>query len=363
MKFTAPPPRTTIADPKLWRPVSWQSNLRPENVLWLDRGECIDPEMMRLIRAISVDLPMHAYFAYPTPGPLYRKLARQLGTSPDRLLLTRGTDGAIKTVFEAFIEPGDAVVVTRPTYQMYCVYAQIYGARMSFVDYQMVDGAPYIAPSAISAAIRAERPKVVALPFPDNPVGYAVGDDELRDVIETAGEVGALMLVDEAYHPFHDGTALPWVEKYGHLVVARTFSKAWGMAGIRLGYTVAAVPVTEFMHKVRPLVEADGVAIEMATRILDHEADMLASVARLKDGRKWFADQMNALGFHAIDTPCNFVHVDFGAKRAAVEAVLKDIACYRVFPEGLLDRYLRFTTTTRELFAPVVEAVKRVHNA
>lgn len=363
MKFTAPPPRPTIADPKLWRPASWQSNLRPENMLWLDRGECIDPEMMRLIRAISTDLPMHAYFAYPTPGPLYRKLAGQLGTSPDRLLLTRGTDGAIKTVFETFIEPGDLVVVTRPTYQMYGVYAQLYGATLRFVDYQMVDGVPYIAPGAMSATIRAERPKLVALPFPDNPVGYAFAKNELRDVVEAAGEVGALMLIDEAYHPFHDGTALPWVGTYGHLVVARTFSKAWGMAGIRLGYTVATAAVTECMHKVKPMVEADGVAMEMASRMLDYEADMLASVARLKGGRKWFADEMNGLGFHAIDTPCNFVHVDFGAKRALVEAALKNIACYRVFPDGLLNRYLRFTTTTRELFQPVVDAVKRVHNA
>jgi len=347
----------------LWRPVSWESNRRPENLLWLDRGECIDPEMMRLVRAISSDLPMHAYFAYPTPGPLYRKLADRLGVPPDRLLLTRGTDGAIKTVFETFVAPGDTVVVTRPTYQMYGVYAQVYGARLKFADYQLVDGAPYMAPGAMGAVIRAARPKVVALPFPDNPVGYAFADDELRDVIEAAGEVGALMLIDEAYHPFHDGTALPWIETYGHLVVARTFSKAWGMAGIRLGYTVAAAAVTASMHKVKPMVEADGVAMELAARILDHEAEMLASVARLKVGRKWFAGEMNGLGFHAIDTPCNFVHVDFGAKRAHIEAALKNVACYRVFPDGLLDRYLRFTTTTRELFRPVVEAVKRAHNA
>jgi histidinol-phosphate aminotransferase len=362
MKFTAPPPRPSIANPKLWRPTSWDSKLRPENVLWLDRGECIDPEMMRLVQAISIDLPMHAYFAYPTPGPLYRKLARQLGMSPDRLLLTRGTDGAIKTVFETFVEPDDVVVVTRPTYQMYGVYAQLYGARLSFVDYQMVDGFPHIAPGTMSAAIRAVRPRLVTLPYPDNPVGYAFAEDELRDVVEAAGEVGALMLVDEAYYPFHDATALPWVETYGHLVVARTFSKAWGMAGIRLGYTVAAPAITEYMHKVKPMVEADGVAMEMAIRMLDHEADMLASVARLKNGRKWFADEMNGLGFHAINTPCNFVHVDFHAKRAQIELALENIACYRVFPDGLLNRYLRFTTTTPELFAPVVDAVKRVHN-
>lgn len=363
MKYTSPSPRAAIADPDLWRPAPWSGELRPESVLWLDRGECIDPEMMELVKTISVDLPLHAYFAYPTPGPLYRKLATQLGVTPEHLLLTRGTDGVIKTVFETFIEPGDLVVATRPTYQMYGVYAQVYGARMSFVDYQIMDGAPYIEPGAMSAAIRAERPKLVALPFPDNPVGYAFSNDELRDIIETAGEVGALVLVDEAYYPFHDATALPWIAEYGHLAVGRTFSKAWGMAGIRLGYLAAAPALCEILHKSRPMAEADGVAIEMASRMIDHETEMLASVERLRDGRGWFTEQMTALGFHAMDTPCNFIHVDFGDRRAAVEAALESVARYRTFPDPLLKPYLRFTTTTRALFAPVVDAIRRAHNS
>lgn len=362
MIYSAPAPRAAIADPALWRPAPWQGELRPESLLWLDRGECIDPAMMELVRQISTDLPLHAYFAYPTPGPLYRKLADHLGISPEHLLLTRGTDGVIKTVFETFIEPGDLVIATRPTYQMYGVYAQVYGARMSFVDYQFKDDAPYLEPGAMSAAIRNQRPKLVALPFPDNPVGYAFSNAELHDIIVTAGDVGALVLVDEAYYPFHDGTALPWIKDYGHLIVGRTFSKAWGMAGIRLGFCAAAPALSEILHKSRPMAEADGVALEMASRMLDHEPAMLESVARLQDGRRWFAEQMTALGFKSIDTPCNFIHVDFGERRGAIEQALETVARYRVFPDPLLKPYLRFTTTTRALFTPLVDAIRRVHN-
>tara|TARA_Y100001960_G_scaffold251685_1_gene268541 strand:- start:684 stop:1646 length:963 start_codon:yes stop_codon:yes gene_type:complete len=316
--------------------------------------------MISLVKKLASDLPDDTYFAYPTPGPLYRKLSKYLGISPDHILLTRGSDGAIKTVYEAYIEPGDTVLVSRPTYQMYSIYAQIFGARMAFVDYEVRKGRPYVAGSDIIANIRSEKPKLVGLPFPDNPVGFALPTEELKAVIEAAGDCGALILIDEAYHPFHDASAIEWVKDYGHLVIARTFSKAWGMAGIRLGYTVAQPSIIEMLNKVRTMIEADGVAMALAERMLDHEGTMLASVARLRAAQGWFVDQMLQLGFYAFDTPCNFVHVDFGAKRSAVEKALKNVVRFRVFPDALLKPYMRFTTTTKSRFQPVVDIARNI---
>ncbi len=359
-RFSHPAPRPAVADPALWRPDQYSGNLRPENVLWLDRGECIDPELTELAFGLLRDIPVHAVFAYPTPGPLYRKLARLLGMEPDRLCLTRGMDGSIKTVYETFLEPDDVVLVTDPTYQMYGVYAQIFGVRLAKVPYRMVDGRPVLTGAEMIEGIRRHRPKLIGLPHPDNPTGFVFSEAEMRSVVETAGEVGALILIDEAYHPFHPHTCLPWIDEYGHLVVARSFSKAWGMAGIRLGYTVAAPEVTALLHKVRTMVEADGLAMTMAERMLDHRPAMEASLERLIRGRRHFAEEMQALGFHAIETPCNFVHVDFARKRDAAIAALDGVARYRVFPDSILKHFLRFTTTTPEMFEPVVAAIRRI---
>ena len=358
-RFEPPPPRAAVADPDLIRPDHFAGELRPPEVLWLDRGECIDPELTGLAHSLLADLPDHAVFAYPVPGPLYRKLAAHLGLEPDRLLLTRGSDGAIKTVFETYIEPGDPVLAPRPTYQMYGVYARVFGARLTFVDYRMEDGRPHLTGGEIVAAIGDRRPKLVCLPNPDNPVGFAFSPDEMRAVVEAAGEAGALILVDEAYFPFHPHTVLPWIEEYGHLVVARSFSKAWGLAGLRLGFTAAQPAVTAMLHKVRTMVEADGVSMALAARWLDHEDAVNASVERLKAGRAYFARAMRSLGFHAIDTPCNFIQVDFGDKRAAVEEALAGVARYRVFRDSILAPFLRFTTTTPELFQPVIDCIGR----
>ncbi len=357
LKYTAPSAKAEVASPDLWRPTQYDDDLRDPDTLWLGRGECIDPELNGLVEKLLADIPRHALYAYPTPGPLYRKLAAHLGLPADHLMLTRGSDGAIKAVFDAYIEPGDRVVLTRPTYQMYGVYSQMFGADVTGVPYRLQAGRPHLDASELIKAIADVKPKLVGLPNPDNPTGFAFSPEDLRATIEAAGDVGALMMVDEAYYPFLDQTALPWVSEYGHLIVARTFSKAWGLAGIRLGYSVAQPEITGILNKVRTMVEADGVSMALAMRMLDHEAEVNASLARLKLGRAFFAAEMNAFGFHAIETPCNFVHVDFGDKRPAVEAALKDVASYRVFPVPPLENFLRFTTTTVEKFGRVIDVI------
>ena len=357
-KFAPPAACPTIADAALWRPHLANEQRRPSEVLWLDRGECIDPVFLSLIEAQFRGVSRDAIFAYPSPGPLYRKLGVALDLDPSALLLTRGSDGAIKAVYEAFIAAGEKVLTTDPTYQMYGVYAQIFGARLVTVPYRMVDGRPHLGAEEIVSAIFRERPKLVGLPNPDNPTGSVFEEQELRAIIEAAGEVGALMLVDEAYHPFYPITALPWVKEYGHLVVARTFSKGWGMAGIRLGYIASTPEVVALLNKSRTMVEADGVAMALAERMLDFPDEMQASVARLREGRTYFASEMKSLGFHTIETAGNFIHVHFGDKREAVEQALKSVARFRVFPDTLLQEFCRFTTSTKPLMKRVVVAIK-----
>ena len=356
--YNPPSAKLHVADPALWRPTQYDDQVRDPNLLWLDRGECFDPSFHEFVHRLLADIPVHSVFAYPTPGPLYRKLARHLDVPREHLLLTRGSNGAIKAVFEAYISAGDAIVVTQPTFQMYGVYAQMFGARVHGVPYTLRNGRPHLDVEALIAHISKVRPKLVGLPNPDNPTGFAFDNDQLRDVIEAAGDVGALMLVDEAYFPFLDQTAVPLIETYGHLVVARTFSKAWGMAGIRLGYTVAQPAISETLNKVRTMTESDGISMALAERMLDHQDIVDQSIARLIEGRHLLATELNTLGFNAIETPCNFVLVDFGARRQAATDALANVARFRVFPVPPLENFVRFTTTTPALVRRVIDCLK-----
>jgi histidinol-phosphate aminotransferase len=284
-----------------------------------------------------------------------------LGLPVESLFLAAGSDGVIRSVFEAFISPGDLVIHPAPTFAMYPVYARMYGAKTHALEYRPSPTGPVLLLETVVSAIANDHPKLVCLPNPDSPTGSVFDPTSLRRIVEAAGEAGALILIDEAYHPFYEETALPWTKAFGHLVVARTFAKAWGLAGLRIGYAAAAPEVANLLHKVRPMYEVNTVAVVAMERILDHEDAMRSSVRRLNEGRDYFIAEMETLGFRTVHCKGNFLHVAFGEMASSIHAALKDTVLYRQnASEPCLKGFTRFSATTTTLFRPIVSVISRI---
>ena len=360
-RFHPPAARAAVTDPFLFRP-DWISGVpRDPDSLWLDKNENTDPQLAAVVAGVFSEIAVSSATTYPETGPLYRKLAGYLSVDADHLLLTPGSDGAIRAVFEAYINPGDVVIHTFPTFAMYAVYSRMYGAKAETLSYDPSDEGPILRLEGLLDAIRMIRPRLVCLPNPDSPTGTVFEPDALRKIIETAGDVGALILVDEAYYPFYDKTVLPWIVEYPHLVVARTFAKAWGLAGLRIGYASACPEVVRLLHKVRPMYEVNAIAVAMVERMLDLGQEVLASVSRLNLGRDAFLTAMKGLGLRTIETKGNFLHVAFGSPAQAIHAALKGWVLYRQeFQEPCLAGFSRFTATTVERAQPVIDRIRQV---
>ncbi len=353
-----PTPRPAIADPALTRPDRLQDSGRDPRLLWLDKNENRDPAQLALVSRVMAEIDPQALASYPDSGALYRKLGRWVGVDPRCLVLTAGSDGAIRSVFEAYVAPGETVMITAPTFAMYPVYSRMYGAKVVQLTYRPSNRGPVLEGAEIVEAIAAHRPRLICLPNPDSPTGTVLPPDELRDVIAAAGEAGAVMLVDEAYHPFSDASAVSLIAEFPHLVVARTTAKAWGMAGLRIGYAVASPEMAAYLHKVRPMYECSTVAVAAFEAMLDHTREMAESVARLEAGKAAFLDAMERLGLRVLRGKGNFMHVAFGVHAEAVHAALADICYYRRdFAEPCLKGFSRFSSTTPELFRPVIDAI------
>jgi histidinol-phosphate aminotransferase len=356
--------RASVRDPLLVRPDWTVGRPRDPRLLWLDRNENTDPELVAITRRVLGEMGEAAIYTYPECAPLYTKLARYLGVPPDHLLLTAGSDGGIRSMFEAFVDPGDVVVHTLPTFAMYAVYARMYGARTVHLDYGRDDDGPALTVERFVTAIHDSRPKMVCLPNPDSPTGTVFAPGDLRKIIEAAGEEGAVILIDEAYHPFYEQTALPWVAQYPHLVIARTFAKAWGLAGLRIGYVIGQPAVVSLLHKVRPMYEVNTVAVAVIERMLDHAGDMEASVRRILAGRDAFLSAMRGLGFRTLRSHGNFLHVAFGANARALHAALENLVLYRKdFSEPCLQGFSRFSATTVAGFQPVIDRIRETVSA
>ena len=203
-------PRASLLNPQLQRPSALQSQPRDPSLIWLDKNENLDPELMALSHQVLATLPAGALATYPEAGALYRKLGAWAGVSSDSLLLTHGSDGAIRLVYEAFVEPGEGVIYTEPTFAMYPVYAQMFGAHAEPLTYGKGPDGPLLDLANLMARICQEKPKLVCLPNPDSPTGTVLSQDNLRLLLNCCESAGTVLLIDEAYHPFFTDTVVPW---------------------------------------------------------------------------------------------------------------------------------------------------------
>ena len=355
-------PRLSLLNPELQRPSALQSQPRDPALIWLDKNENLDTELMALSHQVLATLPADVLATYPEAGALYRKLGAWAGVSPDSLLLTPGSDGTIRLVYEAFVEAGEGVIFTEPTFAMYPVYAQMFGAQAKPQRYEKGPDGPVMNLPQLMARIGQEQPKLVCLPNPESPTGTVLSQANLRLLLGCCESAGTVLLIDEAYHPFFAETVAPWTAESHNLIVARTFAKAWGVAGLRVGYAIAHPQTIALMHKMRPMYEVSTLATEFMVRMLDHADAMQASVVRTLAGKDYFARSMRALGFTVLNNEGNFLHVGFGNSGPAVHAALKGHVLYRAgFDMSCLAGFSRFSMAPQHILEPVVAIIEHAN--
>ena len=350
-----------ILNKDLTRPNWVKQEHRTSNKLWLDKNECADPFMNDIVVQSLSKISPEAVFSYPDLDTLYGKIASFTDLLAENILITAGSDGAIRACFEACINSGDKIVLTRPTFAMYEVYSKIYGADVTWLDYESSLDGPILKADDIVKVINEEKPKMVCLPNPDSPTGTVFSLVDLENIIKTANDNGSLVLIDEAYYPLYPQSVAHLINKYKTLVVIRSFSKAWGAAGLRVGYAISNNELITLIHKQRPMYEIGNVSAKALEILLDYEEEMNLSVERINDGKKYFQNAMKLLGLSTYESYGNFLHVKFGKYADDIHKVLEDVVYYRKnFNVPCLEGYSRFSSTTKERFEPIVESIDKI---
>ena len=228
--------------------------------------------------------------------------------SAEQVWVANGSNEVMHHLFLAFGGPGQSALSFSPTYSMYPEYARDTFTRFAFVprdDEFQIDVALAL------AAISEERPSIVIVTSPNNPTGTVLPGHHLREIADAALAHGAMLVVDEAYAEFRrDGTpsALELLDQYPNLVVTRTMSKAFGLAGARVGYAIAAdSAVIDALCVVRLPYHLSAVTQAMALAALGHVRTLLAQVAMLRDERDRLFDWLVDEGFTTLPSDANFI--------------------------------------------------------
>lgn len=243
---------------------------------------------------------------YPEVLKSTAKLARYFGAATEELLLTNGGDDALRVFFDAFVDAGSHVLICEPTFPMYRYYAEIYDARIDVCRYDAQMKFPL--KDALGKLKRA--PRVFFLANPNNPTGTLVPLPELKRLLDAAPRTAVVF--DEAYAEFSGLTTIPWIRKYPNLFVARTFSKAAGLAGLRLGAVIARRDSLNLVRRAMPPYPINLAALVSAVAATKDKETIRGFVRDVLKIRRWFANELNKLDVFTYPSAGNFLLAYFG---------------------------------------------------
>lgn len=253
---------------------------------------------------------------YPEREPVEHRVAQHLGLDPAQVLLTNGVDEAIHVLCQTYLEAETEMLLPVPTYSMYEVYAS--GTPSQVVPIPAESGFRFPLESLLAAITPATR--LIAIANPNSPTGQAVQREELLRVIEAAPR--AAVLVDEAYFHFFGESVLDLVGKFPNVIVARTFSKAYGLAGLRLGVLCAAEEQMQWMRRAISPYSVNSVALACLAAALEDEEYLRWYVDEVLASRALFEANLARMGVPFWASRANFVLVYIGAEhRAFVDAM------------------------------------------
>jgi histidinol-phosphate aminotransferase len=278
-----------------------------ENKLRLDFNENTIGCSPKVVEAIN-NVDANIFSIYPEYSKFREKLAPFLKVNEDELLLTNATDEAIQLVMNTFIERGDEVIIPAPTFAMFKFYASLAEATITEVLY---NGDLSFPTTSILSAI-SEKTKIVILVNPNNPTGTAISENDLLLIIQKAQENSALVLIDEAYYEFYGKTSLGLIKKYENILVTRTFSKAFGLAGLRIGYIIGNNKIINSLEKAGSPYSINTLATIAAEAALEDIKFVEDYVGEIKESKKYLQKELERLGIKSFSSEANFLIADFG---------------------------------------------------
>jgi histidinol-phosphate aminotransferase len=291
--------------------------LGSRDALRLDFNEntvACSPKVREVLGSISAG----SLTLYPEREPVEAIVAAHVGVRAEQLALTNGVDEAIHVLFETFLEADDELLLPVPTYTMYQVYASATDARV--VAVQAADDLQFPFDRLVAAIT--PRTKIIAVANPNSPSGSMATREQLLELAQRAPH--AVLLVDEAYYHFYGETVMDLVGTVPNLVVARTFSKAYGLAGLRLGLLAGPLDLMRWVRRVLSPYSVNSIALACLPPALEDTGYIDWYVSEVLAGRVDFEAALDNLGLRRWPSRANFILVDIGPQHREFVRLMRD---------------------------------------
>jgi len=294
--------KTVLSVPSYHPPLAGRQGLR------LDFNENTVGCSLRVLERLR-KLPPEELAKYPEREPAETRVAEFLKVTPAEVLLTNGVDEAIHLLCQSYLEPGDEALVVVPTYSMYRIYASAAGAEVISVPAE--SGFRFPTDGLMKQISR--RTRLIAIANPNNPTGAVAQQEELLQIARSAPN--AALLVDEAYFEFYGQTMVEGQPELPNLFVTRTFSKAYGLAGLRLGVLVGDVGQMQAIRRVSSPYNVNAIALACLPEALDDQAYIRQYVEEILESRHRLQRFLESSGVPFWPSQANFVLMRAGQSK------------------------------------------------
>jgi histidinol-phosphate aminotransferase len=325
------------------------------NKLRLDFNENTVGCSPAVITALKQKLDAGQLAVYPEYSQAKEAVARYFRVRPEQFVFTNGTDEAIQVFINAYVDDGQEVLVLKPAYAMYRFYAEVAAARIKEVEYPRPEMEFPL--QAVLDAITPET-RAVMISNPNNPTGTGLSLLAVERILSRARK--AVVMVDEAYYEFSGVTAIAEIERVPNLFVCRTFSKVFGMAGMRLGCLFSHQANIAYLHKAQSPYSVNSLAVVAAQAAVEDTAYVETYVAEVLAARELLCFGLEKLGIRYVPSSANFVLGHFGKRAIEIRDALRG--------QGILVRdrsyevpgCVRITVGTREQTRRLLAALEGI---
>ena len=295
---------------------------------------------------------------YPDKNPLLESLARRHNLAVENFAITDGSEMALKYIFEVFGKPGCNLVSIFPTFEMYGVYANMYGVNHIKID---VDANFDFDINNILDAID-ENTCIVSMLNPNNPAGRPYTDEEFLQVAEKTQSCGAILIIDEAYHYFYKNTQVDLINRFDHIIVLRTFSKLYSIAACRIGYAISNPRMIDLINRARPTFDTNSIAITFANALVNEEG-LLESLIKIElEGRNYLMERLKSAGYEFYYGGGNYISIKTKSTPKIVQEKLLTEYKIAIKTSGydILKDYIRVTTGDTKVMEIFMDALLAV---
>ena len=317
----------------------------------LDANEGNKDLFKDLIKDIGDDFYLNLY-----PDDNYTQLkeaiVNYIGCKIENISVGNGSSELLDLCVKTFVDTNELILSLDPTFSMYSIYAKIVNSRYIGAG----EGNDFtINVDDIIKSIEENDPKLTIICNPNNPTGTTIKRDDVLRIVKSTNNV---VIVDEAYMEFSNESVVDEIENYDNLIVVKTMSKAFSMAGIRTGYLIANEELVKTIEKVRPPYNLNSISALLATKALKQKDKMLSYVENLKVEREKIYEKLIDMGVKAYKSGANFVFFSSKVDNLAEKLIDNDVLIRKF--GGKLDNYYRVTVGSPKENEAFLNAMKKI---